>query len=117
MGNKTNYNKISDEVKEEKAAVVEPEVTAEVVEEPVEVKEVKTTKAPKKPKTTKGVVSNCASLRVRKEPVVKSDNTISVIDAGVEVEINQDESTEGWYKITTKGGVTGFCMKDYITVK
>ncbi len=114
---KTNYNKISEEVKEEKAAVVEPEVTAEVVEEPAEVKEVKTTKAPKKPKTTKGVVSNCGSLRVRKEEYVKSDNIISVIDAGVEVEINLDESKEDWYKITTKGGVTGFCMKDYITVK
>ena len=74
MGNKTNYNKISEEVKEEKSAVVEPEVSAEVVEEPVEAKEVKTTKAPKKPKTTKGIVSNCASLRVRKEPVVKSQS-------------------------------------------
>ena len=39
---KTNYNKISEEVKEEKAAVVEPEVTVEVVEEPAEVKETKT---------------------------------------------------------------------------
>lgn len=113
---KTNYNKISEEVKEEKA-VVEPEVTAEVVEEPAEVKETKTAKAPKKPKTAKGVVSNCASLRVRKAAAVKSDNIISVIDAGVEVEINLDESKEDWYKITTKGGVTGFCMKDYITVK
>ena len=112
---KTDYNKISKEVKEDKAAVVEPEVTAAVVEP--EVKEVKTAKAPKKPKVTKGVVSNCASLRVRKEPAVKSDNTISVIDANVEVEINMDESTKDWYKITTKGGVTGFCMKDYITVK
>lgn len=115
---KTNYNKISEEVKEEKAAVVEPEVTAaEVVEEPAEVKETKPAKAPKKPKTAKGVVSNCASLRVRKDPSVKSNNIISVIDANTEVEINLDESKESWYKITTKGGVTGFCMKDYITVK
>lgn len=113
---KTNYNKISEEVKEEKAAVVEPEVTAEVVEEPAEVKETKTAKT-KKPKVVKGIVANCASLRVRKEPAVKSDNTISVIDANTEVEINQDESTKDWYKIITKGGLTGFCMKDYITVK
>ena len=113
---KTDYNKISKEVKEEKA-VVEPEVTAEVVEKPAEVKETKPAKTPKKPKTVKGVVSNCASLRVRKEPAVKSNNIISVIDANTEVEIDLDESKEDWYKITTKGGVTGFCMKDYITVK
>lgn len=105
---KTNYNKISEEVKEEKVAVVEPEVAAEVVEEPAEVVETK---------TAKGVVSNCASLRVRKDPSVKSNNIISVIDVNTEVEINLDESKEDWYKITTKGGVTGFCMKDYITVK
>lgn len=114
---KTDYNKISKEAKEETVAAVEPEVTAEVVEKPAEVKETKTAKAPKKPKTAKGVVSNCASLRVRKEAAVKPDNIISVIDANVEVDINLDESTKDWYKITTKGGVIGFCMKDYITVK
>lgn len=113
---KTDYNKISKEVKEEKAAV-EPEVTAEVVEEPAEVKETKPAKAPKKPKTAKGIVSNCVSLRVRKDPSVTSNNIISVIDANTEVGINLDESTKDWYKITTKGSVTGFCMKDYITVK
>ena len=69
------------------------------------------------PKTAKGVVSNCTALRVRKDPSVKSNNIISVIDVKTEVEINLDESKEDWYKITTKGGVTGFCMKDYITVK
>lgn len=114
---KTDYNKISKEVKEETVAAVEPEVTAEVVEEPTEVKETKPAKAPKKPKTVKGIVSNCTSLRVRKDPSVKSNNIISVIDVNTEVEINLDESKESWYKITTKGGVTGFCMKDYITVK
>ena len=98
---KTNYNKISEEVKEEKVEVVE-EVT-EVVEEA-------------KPENKKGVVSNCECLKVRKEASTKTDNVITIIDAKTEVEI-LDESKKGWYKITTKGGVTGFCMKDYITVK
>ena len=93
---KTNYNKISESNND--GANTTP-VTPEV------------------PKTAKGVVSNCAALRVRKDPSVKSNNIISVIDANTEVEINLDESKESWYKITTKGGVTGFCMKDYITVK
>ena len=113
---KTDYNKISREVKEEVVSTVESEVTEEVIEEVAEVQEVKE-ETVAAPKTTKGVVSNCKCLYVRREPVVKPNNNFSIIDAGVEVEINLDESTEDFYKITTKGGVTGFCMKDYITVK
>lgn len=108
---KTNYNKISEEVKEEKVEVVE-DVT-EVDEEVT--KPVEPVKEPE-PEVIKGVVSNCKCLRVRKSPSTKTDNVITIIDAGTEVTI-LDESKKDWYKIQTEGGVTGFCMKEYITVK
>ena len=116
---KTDYYKMSKERKPvakpeaTNKAVVEPvEVTTKVIEEPIKTDEVKN-----EPKIVKGVVINCTSLKVRLSPAVRPNNAFSVIDAGFEVDINLDESTKDWYKITTKGGITGFCMKDYITVK
>lgn len=119
---KMDYNKISKEAKEQKT-VIKPEETTKVVEEPVEVtakvvdEPIETKETKNESKTVKGIVTNCTGLKVRMSPAVKPNNAFSVIDAGVEIDINLDESTKDWYKITTKGGITGFCMKDFITIK
>lgn len=70
--------------------------------------------APEVPVIT-GVVSDCKRLRIRKKPSDTSD-IISIMDAGSEVFIDKDDSTNEWYKVRTKNGITGYCMKKYITV-
>ena len=107
---KTNYNKISEEVKEVTEVVEEVTEVVEEVTEPVEpVKEAE-------PEVKKGVVRNCKALKVRKSPSTKTDNVITIIDAKTEVTI-LDDSNDDWYEIETEGGVTGFCVKDFITIK
>lgn len=91
MTNKTDYNKISKEI-------VEVESVEEVASEP-----------------KLGIVTDCILLNVREEP--KSDaNIICTIEALTEVEIDENNSTEEFYKIYTKAGIEGFCMKKFIVV-
>lgn len=103
MSKKTNYNKISTEAAGEEK--VENVVTPT---EPVEQAE--------PIKIVKGVVSNCTKLNVRKEPK-KDAEVLVVIDAKTKVEVEPDNSTDKWYKVSTKNGIEGYCMKDFITLK
>ena len=72
------------------------------------------------PEAIIGVVSNCKMLNVRAKPDKKSE-IISIINAGDEVEIIEEGSTEDFYHIyyvTSKDiNVFGYCMKDFITIK
>lgn len=103
MAKNTNYNKIStDSVKEEK---VENTVTPE---KPIEQAE--------PIKIVKGVVANCSRLNVRKEPK-KNAEVSTIINVGDKVEVEPDVSTAKWYKVTTKSGIEGYCMKEFITLK
>lgn len=87
--------------------VVEETVTENDVEEVVEVVE----EAP----TPFGVVSNCVQLNVRKKPDKKSD-VVCILNYNEEVTIN-DSKSDKWFEITTKNGVKGYCMKEYIKIK
>ena len=107
---KKNYNKISTEAAK---ANVEVE-TVETVEEPV------TELVAKQPENriVIGVVSNCTRLNVRYTPNIKS-NVVKVLDAGTEVEIEDDERKD-FYEVCAVAGTEyfhGFCMKKYITIK
>lgn len=64
-----------------------------------------------------GVVVNCQKLRVRSEASADTDNTITVLDALSEVTVDEDASTEDFYKICTAAGMEGFCMKKFIALK
>lgn len=97
---------------------------AEVVEETVDAKNVE---AANTEKTTTsetespvyGYVSNCVKLNVRKKPD-KEAEILTEINAGETVEINLDLSTSNFYSVATAtSGVayTGYCMKDFITIK
>lgn len=97
--NYTNYSK---------PHVKEPELVEAVeVEEPI-VEEVV------KQKT--GVVANCVRLNVRVAPAITADIKCE-IKAGTEVVIDNDSSTEEFYKVSLATGVEGFCMKDYIEIR
>lgn len=96
------------------------EVQPEVVESSVNVQTVDEMPAPKseatpEKETTKiGVVSGCEKLRVRKGPS-KQTNPAAVIEAGREVTIL--EELQDWYKVRIAGGIVGYCMAEFITVK
>lgn len=63
-----------------------------------------------------GKVVDCGKLNVRKEPNVKA-KVLCVIDRDAEVEIDESESTEYFYKIYLATGAEGFVMKQFIEVE
>lgn len=92
--------------------VEEIETVATPVEEPVEqpAEEEVVVK-----KTTKdAVVSNCNMLNVRSDSK-KDASVVAVVSVGTEVVVDTCK-TKGWYKVWLANGVSGFCMKDYITI-
>lgn len=93
--------------------VIEPADSAEVVE-PIEAAEpaiepvIETAPAPKI-----GRVFGCTSLNVRKAPKTNAV-VICTINCHAEVEIDELESTDDFYKICTASGIEGYCMKKFI---
>lgn len=115
-----NYTQFSEEKKEElginenvsaftEEVVTETEEAEEVIiEEPV---------APvvEEPKDVIGFVANCSRLNVRKE-ASQNAAVIKIINRDAKVKIDEENSTEDFYKVQT-GGVVGFCMKEFIEVQ
>lgn len=102
--------KILEDVEVFEASLVDEQVPEEVVEtaeEPIE----ETTAAP-----VTGVVTNCLKLNVRENPNTDSKVVceVSMLD---ELMIDEEASTDEWFKVYTEMGVEGFCMKKYISVK
>ena len=102
--NYTNYSKPQPkpvEVKEEPvvAPVVEPVVTPD-----------------QEPTPILGVVSGCQKLNVREEASTEADIVCEILK-DTEVMIDEENSTNDFYKICTGAGVEGFCMKKFITIK
>lgn len=62
-----------------------------------------------------GVVTDCIKLNVRTEPNLKAD-VLCEITCLSRVTIDENESTDEFYKIYTSAGVEGYCMKKYIAV-
>lgn len=63
-----------------------------------------------------GIVSCRTKLRVREKASLDS-NVLCEIESGATVKIDTANSTDEWYKVRTKDGVDGFCMKRYITIQ
>lgn len=89
---------------------VETAVADQIVEETVE-----THDTPSEPIKHAGVVTGCSMLNVRKMPAPKSD-VINVIAKGTVVEIDKEGSMGDFYKVKTKEGIVGFCMKKFIEI-
>lgn len=86
---------------EEQVDVIE-EAPEEVLEEPQ--------------KITIGVVTNCTKLNVREAPN-KDSSIICTIDCLTEVMIDDEESTDDFYKVCIASGTEGFCMKNFISIR
>ena len=63
-----------------------------------------------------GVVANCNKLNVREKPTVEAPVVCEVV-CQTELMIDENESTEEFYKVFTMSGLEGFCMKKFITVQ
>ena len=63
-----------------------------------------------------GLVSNCKKLNVREKPTVEASVVCEIV-CGTELMIDEQESTEEFYKVCTAAGIEGFCMKKFIAIQ
>lgn len=101
-----------EEDKERPTVTPDPIPAEDVVKEPVEAEAVE-------PTPIIGVVTDCLKLNVRSTPVndKTGGNVVTTIDCLTEVVVDEDASTDKFYKICTASGVEGFCMKEYIAIR
>ena len=52
---------------------------------------------------------------MRKEPEVKANNVVSVLNTNDEVYLMK-QAANGWYKIKTKDNLVGYVSNKYITI-
>ena len=63
-----------------------------------------------------GFVTNCKKLNVREEPRTDAD-IVCEVDYQTGLMIDENESTEEFYKVFTIAGIEGFCMKKFIAIR
>lgn len=63
-----------------------------------------------------GIVNDCVKLNLREEPN-KESAIVCELALQTEVMVDQNESTEDFYKVCTAVGVEGFCMKQFIAIQ
>ena len=88
----------------------EPMLVSEVHEEPVIDDETAFSE-----ESVLGIVHNCLTLNIREEPE-KDAGVVCSISCLTEVMVDENESTDEFYKICTASGIEGYCMKKYISV-
>ena len=110
--NYKNYKAMSNQPKKEHK---KPEVVEKVMLEPEVVEVVKELipEVTKEPDKLVGVV-NCTLLNVR-EAATKASKVLCEINKDTKVTI-ESEANDEWYEITTKKGIKGYCMKEFITI-
>lgn len=69
----------------------------------------------KKVKPRHGIVTDCLRLNIRKEPN-QNAKVLCEVTAMADLVIDEAESTDDFYKVSTSDGIKGFCMKRYVTV-
>ena len=68
------------------------------------------------PKKVSGIVVDCNRLNIRTKPSINSQ-PVGNVTVNSEVTINFNQSNNEWFKVITKDGVEGFCMKKYVKIK
>lgn len=114
MAKKKDYTKYAKTSKpESEAAAKEPEEIKEPVQLAFDFEESEQTM---RHEPVVGVVTDCVRLNVRKRPESTAE-VITTIDCLTEVVIDEEQSTDGFYKICTAAGIEGFCMKKFIVIR
>ncbi len=62
-----------------------------------------------------GKVINCTKLNMRKEPNIKTNNVISVLNVNDEAYLMKI-ADNGWYKVKTKDDIVGYVSNKYIKI-
>ena len=96
------------EVEEVAESMVEEIIEEPVVEEVVE-------ESKNSHESLVGYVTGCEKLNIRKDPYIKSDIVCVVSEKDVLL-VDQNKSTNEWYRVYTETGFDGYCMKRYVTV-
>ena len=73
------------------------------------------TPEPEVPEPTVGTVVDCPRLNVRVKPRANAD-VVCIIERDSKVMIDEENSTENFYKICTEVGIEGYCMKQFIDI-
>lgn len=63
-----------------------------------------------------GTVTDCIRLNVRKDPNTNAE-IICEVSAATDLMIDEEQSTDTFYKVFTAAGVEGYCMKRFVTIK
>ena len=69
-----------------------------------------------KPDPKIGTVTDCNRLNVRKDPNPNAE-IICEVPAATDLMIDEEQSTDTFYKVFTAAGVEGYCMKRFVTIK
>lgn len=85
---------------------------AGIIEEAAEPVEQAVEETPKK-ESKVGVVTNCQKLNVRRESTL-GNNIITTLLVGAVLVIDEDGSTDKFYKVITETGLEGYCMKQFV---
>lgn len=100
--------------KVETSEINQTQISCEEIEELNE-KEIANLKEDEVVSVIMGHVCNCDRLNVRKGPSLTSD-ILCVVERSTELVINEEESTDEFYKVYTEPGIEGFCMKNYVNI-
>lgn len=57
----------------------------------------------------------CNKLYVRSE-ANKESASLGIIDSTIDLAIDESNSTEDFYKVTTSNGIEGYCIKDFVKI-
>lgn len=116
-----NYNKMSKKHDKETEELLEkideiiPPKAEEIVEPEPEPEPEPVPEPEPEPMSVDGVVDGCDQLYVRAEASIDSE-PLGIIKRDTVVRIYESESTEDFYSVCTETGLTGFCMKKFISI-
>lgn len=63
-----------------------------------------------------GLVAVCKKLNIRERPTVEAPVICEVV-CKTELIIDENESTQEFYKVYTAAGIEGFCMRKFIAIQ
>lgn len=63
-----------------------------------------------------GIIKDCFRLNVRKNPD-KNAEVVFVAEVLTPLKIDESKSTNDWYYVIGDNGKSGYCMKQYVTIK
>lgn len=64
----------------------------------------------------KGTVTDCFRLNIRNKPSLKAE-VVAIVSVNAVLRIDESQSEKDWYFVTDSDGHSGYCMKQYVSMK